>query len=459
LGQLLTVSETADLLRFSTSTVYRMVGDGRIPSIKLGTSIRFREKDLQDFLSKRMRKTSTRESNQQNKLTNLHRSPIDRAKGGLRVARQKTRRRYGYGNVRQRRPGGRWTIDFRDECGKRKQKVIRNAQTYDDALLALEGEISDAFSRKYGFREAARKVVFSDFAEKYLEDYAKPNKKSWKSDYYYLKAHLLPHFGKRLLQEIRRSDVEGYKSKRFKEKSKGSTVNRELAVLRKIFNTAIDWDYLKENPVARVTFFSEINNQRTRYLIGEEEANLLSSAREPLRSILVLALNTGMRLGEILALKWSSVDTGKTEIRLTFTKSNKIRVIPINPLVFSELTKLEVTGHHSDYVFLNPKTKRPYVDIGRAFAGACKRAKVKGLRFHDLRHTFASRLIQQGADIITVKDLLGHSSVRMTERYTHSNSELKKKAVDKLADQTLRKPQNGDKCVPEIPATDLLSVH
>lgn len=83
-------------------------------------------------------------------------------------------------------------------------------------------------------------------------------------------------------------------------------------------------------------------------------------------------------------------------------------------------------------MFTNPETGKPYVDIKKAFRGACRRAGIKDLRFHDLRHTFASRLIEKGVDIIKVKELLGHSTVKVTERYTHSNREERKKAVELL---------------------------
>lgn len=118
------------------------------------------------------------------------------------------------------------------------------------------------------------------------------------------------------------------------------------------------------------------------------------------------------------------------------TKSGSDRLIPINPVLQGVFASLKEGDPKALNVFGNPTTGKPLTCLKHSFTTACRRAKIVGLRFHDLRHTFASRLVESGVDIITIKDLLGHSSVTITERYTHPNRGLKKVAVDLLAQES-----------------------
>lgn len=199
-----------------------------------------------------------------------------------------------------------------------------------------------------------------------------------------------------------------------------------------MINLAMDWNFADKNPVVKIKLFSEKDTQKER-ILTEEELKLLSESPSYLRPILVTALNTGMRRGEIFNLKWDKVDFTKRTITVTNTKSGKNRIIPINDLLLQELILQRKANGKCPFVFPNPDTKRPFTDIKKGFKYACERAGIKDLRFHDLRHTFASRLIQVGVDLITVRDLLGHFSVRVTQRYTHSNQDQKTQAVGLLA--------------------------
>jgi integrase len=226
--------------------------------------------------------------------------------------------------------------------------------------------------------------------------------------------------------------IEGFRKDLLERGRKRSTTNRYLALLGKMMNLAIDWGLLTQNPVARVKFFSEKANFRETILSLEEEDALLKKCPKRLLPIVQVALNTGMRRGEILGLRWSQVDLAARTIKLSQTKSGKPRVIPINAFLLDILTGQEKKTGYSDFVFLNRATRKPFQDVKRAFNTAATNAGIEGLRFHDLRHTFASRLVAAGVDLITVKDLLGHHSVKVTERYTHTNAEQKKKAIEIL---------------------------
>jgi len=166
-----------------------------------------------------------------------------------------------------------------------------------------------------------------------------------------------------------------------------------------------------------------------------------------------MALQTGMRKSEIANLRWEQVDLNNREIAVIKTKSGRKRMIPINKDLCEVLTGLRGSNKGSEFIFqyADPKTgaKRHLRYFRRAFEAACRRAGITGLTFHDLRHTFASRLVRKGADLITVKDLLGHSSVRTTERYSQSNREQKQKAVELLSKKGLEKsPQNAENLSP-----------
>ena len=212
----------------------------------------------------------------------------------------------------------------------------------------------------------------------------------------------------------------------------GATVNRELALLKRLFNLAIDWDmYLGSNPLRKVKFFQEVNTG-FRVLIPEEEARLLRNAAPAIQDVVLYALNTGCRIGEIFSLRWQHVDVAGGLINVFSPKTQKILVVPINSQVRRTL-EFWALGRKNEFVFYNQKTGEPFVDLDAGLQLACKKAEIEGVTWHTLRHTFASRLLERGVDIMTVKELLGHSTVTVTMRYTHSNLDSKVAAVGKLA--------------------------
>ncbi len=139
-----------------------------------------------------------------------------------------------------------------------------------------------------------------------------------------------------------------------------------------------------------------------------------------LRPIVQIALNTAMRLREILYLKWCNVDFNRNIIVVTKTKSKKNRNVPMNRLVTETLQGIE---RKSEYVFCDHKTGEPYHSVKTTFGKALKRAGLIGVRFHDLRHTAATMMVMNGVDLATVKEILGHSDIEMTMRYAHPTAE------------------------------------
>ncbi|HEY6945518.1 MAG TPA: site-specific integrase, partial [Candidatus Acidoferrum sp.] len=185
------------------------------------------------------------------------------------------------------------------------------------------------------------------------------------------------------------------------------------------------------NPLRKVKFFQEVN-LGFRVLSPEEETRLLRNATPVIQDVVTYALNTGSRIGEIFSLRWQNVDFEKGLINLFSPKTQKVRVVPINAAV-RRILDFWALGRKSDFVFYNQKTGGPFVDLDTGLQHACEKAEIKGVTWHTLRHTFASRLLNRGVDIMTVKELLGHSTVTVTMRYTHSNLASKVSAVGKLA--------------------------
>ena len=323
------------------------------------------------------------------------------------------------------RRGGVWWIDYYDHNRERVQESSQSSNKRDaEALFALRRSeiVRGVFRRPV-------KMTFEEFGERYME-HAKANKRSWLRDEQMYRK-LKEFFGsERELTDCNPADIEGYKLNRRKEVS-GSTVNRELALLKRMFNLAIDWELFRDlNPVRKVKFFKEFNTG-TRVVSAEEEEKLLRNAAPFLQDLIRFALNTGLRTGELFTLCWSNVDFEKNILNVFAPKTQKTRGVPINSGA-RKVLEAWALGRKSEFVFYNYETGKPFVDLKTGFARACKKAGITGVTWHTLRHTFASRLVNRGVDIVTVQQLLGHSAVTVTMRYTHTNLDSKHAAVARL---------------------------
>ncbi len=287
-------------------------------------------------------------------------------------------------------------------------------------------------------------ITLEELEKDYIR-YVKDIKKlrTWKKREEHL--HTLKAFFKnKILRDTTPKDIEDFKSSRL-ETLKPATVNRELSTLRNIINLAKRWKkYYGENPVSVSGLLTE-DNQRDRILSFEEEERLLAHSADHLKPILITALNTGMRRGEMLSLKWNNVDFDNNIFIITAinNKSKKIKRVPINSLLRKMLLELKVENQKkSEFVFLNDDDN-PVKDIKTAFLNACMRAGISGLRFHDLRHTAGTRMSESGVGIVAISKILGHSSVELTmKRYLHPEDSLRE-AVEKLADLNQYGRRNG----------------
>ena len=232
--------------------------------------------------------------------------------------------------------------------------------------------------------------------------------------------------------------IEDYIGSRREDGVANGTINRELTCLKRMFSLAIKWGEANINPVKEVDFLEEPPG-RTRFLSEDEARQLINCASEHIQPIIITALNTGMRLGEILSLKWNQVHLESVvnpNLELQVTKNYKKRHVPLNEdmvrLLKDLRNKNERSSNPSEYVFLG-KYGKPLLSVKRPFKDALKKSEINDFRFHDLRHTFASHYVMNGGDLMSLKEIGGWNSMKMVERYAHLASDYKGKMVNKLS--------------------------
>ena len=279
---------------------------------------------------------------------------------------------------------------------------------------------------EHGFERKCIKLA--DLMNDYLEIYAKHAKATYKSNIFMLK-RMGKFFGDVFAHELTSADVEGYRGHRLSTGVSKSTVNREMALLKHVFNKGIEWEKCTDNPVRKIKFYSEKENKRTRYLEQHEKVRLLNACPTPTKRLVFFALQTGMRRGEILNLKWPDLDFNTNLICVRHSKARKPRFIPINSELENMLKSMPTA---SEYVFGTADGQAGFTLYRKPFETAMKKAGISDFRFHDLRHCFASDLVMKGVDLKTVSELLGHSSTAMTERYSHLSPAHKRTAVELL---------------------------
>jgi len=338
------------------------------------------------------------------------------------MPKQKKRKR-GMGSIYKH--GRSWYIAYYVNGQQIKEKIGSvNLLTKGQVEQALKARMGEIVQGRFELEKTKKVVLFDNLIERYLE-YSKANHRSYKRSLTISRV-LLRSFSSKKLTDITSWSVEQFKVQRKNEGKALSTINRELIVLKRMFNLAIEWGLTGSNPVRGVKFF-RVNNEPMRILTEEEFSKLYDYSADHLRPILLCAISTGMRKSEILNLKWQDVDFHSDAITVRDSKNFDFRVIPINETLKSVLNELHDMPSN-DFVF-NYKGQ-PVKEVKRSFETALKKSGITKYRFHDLRHTFATRLVMNGVDLVTVQELLGHKSIIMTKRYSHPTPEHKKKAVE-----------------------------
>ena len=329
--------------------------------------------------------------------------------------------------------GSVWWISFIFQG----RQIRKSTETTDKKLAQrvydkVKGAIAEG---KWFEKLPGEENTFKELLEKYLAEYSAVNKapRSHIRDRS-LGRHLTKFFGDYMIVEITPKIISEYKTKRRQEGASPRTLNYELTLMSHTFNLAIrEWEWARENPVSRVSK-ERVNNQRERWLTLEEEEKLMAAAPKWLKEIISFAMNTGLRQSEILDLRWSLVDPFRKTLTILEQKNQGKDTLPLNGsalLVIKE--RMRVRSISTDLVFYSGNATRISArNLMRAFYLARERAGIPPLRFHDLRHTFATRMVQAGVDIYTVQRLGRWKNISMVMRYAHHHPESLRSGVEVL---------------------------
>jgi integrase len=330
--------------------------------------------------------------------------------------------------------------------GNRHRGALPEARTQFQAEQAEVKIKNEIFEGRFGKPDLSHQKLDQFIEEVYLP-WARQNKRSWKSDEYRIKAITRSEsFRGKTFAEISPLTVEKYKQERAKGNTMHGrprnplTVNTEMITLSRVFTMAVDNQIIDSNPCRKVKRL-RIGEERARVLEQDEELRLLEQLtgwRSYLLPIVLVAIYTGMRRGEILSLTWSRVDFTRNLIFVTETKwpgdPRRKKGVPMNDLVRNSLLALHASAT-SDLVFSKRQGgKRHYGAVVQAFQRACRDAGIHGLRFHDLRHTFGTRLGELGVSPFTIAELMGHCNIKQTSRYVHPTDPGRAGAVKALND-------------------------
>lgn len=329
-----------------------------------------------------------------------------------------------------KKDNGKWYCRGRVE-GERYHMLCAGAKDKEEAKIIENAERYKIAQKHRGLIEDNQSFTFSQIMDKYVES-CRANNKSDRIAIIQRK-YLCAYFGKNKdIMCIRKADIEKFKMHLLSKGRTKATVNRYLAAIKRAYNLLIQDDLISYNPVKKGCMLEE-DNKRARYLSKNEWKKLQLALPESIYTIVVVALLSGFRLGNVLNLRWEQIDLTMRFIELTKQENKGKKIIrqPISENLFEVL--MQLGPKEEGYLFINRETGKPYKDIRKSFKTALDKAGIKDFTFHDLRRTFGTWLLQAGVDIRTIQALLAHSDISTTERYLATTYEHNKLAVDKIS--------------------------
>lgn len=309
--------------------------------------------------------------------------------------------------------------------------------------------------------------ILKDFIEQEYSPWVLSHHKRGDETLGKIKRYFSKLFSKPLI-EITPSILEQWRTKRLNDGISQATLNRNIATLKSVMSKAVEWGYIKENPLKNLKQFKIDRSPKVRYLSFEEETQLrqalLDREQESkqerasanqwrlargyalypelsdeefydyLRPMVLLSINTGLRQGELFNLNWKMVNLVEKSLIISgsITKNSSSRYIPLNDEAYSILQQICQKCEHKEGLVFPSKNNQPFNNVKRSWSSILKKAQITQFRWHDLRHHFASKLVMAGIDLNTVRELLGHSDIKMTLRYAHLAPEHKINAVRKI---------------------------
>ena len=319
-------------------------------------------------------------------------------------------------------------LRYSDERGKQRQLKLADAR---DLTLEQARKKAEQFRVKIALGEdpraekAIRKTIptFGEFIRDRYLPYVDGYKKAAWSDRSYLNNQILPVLKDKYLDQITRQDIIALHHGLRKKGYAPGTCNRSLILIRYAFNLAIKWEIpgVTVNPSKDVPLFDD-SVKKERYLSQDETQRLYTAVQQSdnpmLQYIIPMLILTGARKREVLDAKWEDFDLERRQWRIPITKSGKPRHVPMSDGVLRLLAQVP-RQEGCPYVFPNPKTGKPFLSVFKSWDTARNRAGLRDVRIHDLRHSFASFLVNAGRSLYEVQRILGHTQIKTTQRYAH----------------------------------------
>ena len=323
---------------------------------------------------------------------------------------------------------GTYYYRYKDINGKTCTQKVGRSSDVDLAearnrAKALRAEIALGANPRAYVKAEKSVITFDNFFNDHYLPYVKPRKRSWDRDEELYRLRIKTAFGSKRLNQVSRLQIQTFHSGLIDEGLAPATANHHAKLIRHMLNLAVEWNMLEKNPASRIHMFDE-DNKEERYMNDEQLGNLMevlkTDSAQSVCLITTFLLATGCRLNEALSATWSQVDKDKRVFRVAAknSKSKRMRPVPLNDTAIEVLNQLTTEGIY-EHLFINRKTKKPYVNIAKIWDKIRTKAGLPHLRIHDLRHQAASNLINSGSSLYIVQQILGHSDPIITQRYAH----------------------------------------
>jgi integrase len=348
------------------------------------------------------------------------------------------------GAIRKR--GRNYIITYYEKSGRRRWETV--GPNLHEARQVLAERM---WERRTGKSRVPRdKMTVAELIKKWKENYLavqqqlgrlKPSTmRSYQSN---LDGHIAPFFGAMLLAEVTLTSVQEFIKTLLGKGLSAKTIGNVIVILKEVFKHAVQWGHLDANPVQYVER-PRGEDKEMDVLTPEEIRRLLDAQEEPLRTLLLTAVLTGMRQGELFGLQWEDIDFARHQVHvrrslwhgtLGTPKTRRSRRAIDMPSTLEQALRELSTHRHSEFVFCSERGTPLDADNfrHREFPEALQRAELRRIRFHDLRHTYTSLLIAQGAHPKYIQAQLGHASIQTTlDRYGHLMPQLHQAEAQKL---------------------------